>query len=137
MTREEVVKSREYQISYAACKYADSIAQHDDRKTYCIEDFEAGANWADEHLQNHWHDAESDDLPPYDKEVIVLCRRAEYFQEVCFAHRPDPKGWYAKSLATGKIEHYRAETYGKGGWNIDGVKWWLDVELPKMEEEEQ
>lgn len=49
MTREEVVKSREYQISNAACKYADSIAQHDYRKTYCIEDFEAGAEWADKH----------------------------------------------------------------------------------------
>lgn len=51
MTREEVVKSREYQISNAACKYADSIAQHDDRKTYCIEDFEAGAEWADKHQE--------------------------------------------------------------------------------------
>ena len=60
-----------------------------------------------------WHDAESDDLPPYNKEVIVLCRRAEYFQEICFAHRPDPKGWYAKSLATGEIEHYKAVTYGE------------------------
>lgn len=83
--------------------------------------FKAGAKWADEHPQNQWHDAESDDLPPYDKDVIVLCRRAEYFQEVCFAHRPDPK--------------VDAQTYGEGGWNIEHVRWWLDVELPKVEEQ--
>ena len=31
----------------AAEKYANSIAQHDERKTYCVEDFIAGAKWAD------------------------------------------------------------------------------------------
>ena len=25
----------------------------------------------------------------------------------------------------------RPKTYGKGGWNIPDVKFWLDVELPK------
>jgi hypothetical protein len=24
--------------------------------------------------------------------------------------------------------------YDKGGWNQHNVKWWLDLELPKMEE---
>ena len=131
MTREEIVLSKEYIFAKEACKYGDQDA---------IQAFEDGAEYGYKFAVENgdvWHDAESDDLPPYNKEVIVLCRRAEYFQEVCFAHRPDPKGWYAKSLATGEIEHYRAETYGKGGWNIENVKWWLDVELPKMEEEEE
>lgn len=83
-----------------------------------------------------WHDAESDDLPPYDKEVIALLGTEPYYR-VCFAHRPDPNGWDAKNLTTGKIEHHQAETYGKGGWNIYGVKWWLDVELPNGKGEEQ
>lgn len=83
-----------------------------------------------------WHDAESDDLPPYDKEVIVLIGKYAPFYTVCFGHRPDPAGWDGKDLDTGEIKHYQAKTYGKGGWNIYGVKWWLDIELPKMEEEE-
>lgn len=90
-----------------------------------------------EYVHSAWHDAESDDLPPYDKEVIVLLNKYEPFYNVCFAHRPDPAGWDGKDLDTGEIKHYQAKTYGKGGWNIFGVKWWLDVELPKVEEEEQ
>lgn len=88
-----------------------------------------------------WHDAESDDLPPYDKEVIVL-RRDGDFRMICFAHRPNPNGYDCKSVLTGEIYHYNAETFGKG-WNIEHVKWWLNVELPKdieltkMEEEEE
>lgn len=31
----------------AADEYANSIAQHYERKTYCVEDFIAGAKWAD------------------------------------------------------------------------------------------
>lgn len=89
-----------------------------------------------EYIHCAWRDAESDDLPPYDKEVIVLLSKYEPFYNVCFAHRPDPAGWDGKDFDTGEIKHYQAKTYGKGGWNIYGVKWWLDVELPKVEEEE-
>ena len=31
---------------------------------------------------------------------------------------------------------YEIMNYGNGGWNIPNVKWWLDLELPKMEENE-
>lgn len=34
------------QTSNAATEYANSIARSDERKRYCIEDFEAGAEWA-------------------------------------------------------------------------------------------
>lgn len=84
-----------------------------------------------------WHDAEGEDLPPYDKEVIALIGTLEPYYTVCFAHRPDPAGWDGKSFSTGKVEHFTPKTFGIGGWNIYGVKWWLDVELPKAEEEEQ
>lgn len=83
-----------------------------------------GANWQKEHL---WKPADGDDLPEYDREVIALLDNGK----VVFAHRPDSKGWDAKSIITEKVEHYTPETYDKGGWNIPDVKYWLDVELPK------
>jgi len=79
-------------------------------------------------LLTFWHDAESDDLPPIDEEVIALDRRGR----ISFAHRPNPKGFDGTSLSTGKRNHYTPELYGKGGWNWDGVRWWMPCpEIPK------
>lgn len=85
-----------------------------------------------------WHDAQGDDLPEIDREVIVLTQsypldKGEY--AVSFAHRPYKKGYLGKSLVTGNIETFYPHTYGKGGWNIPDVKWWLDCSLPNLEEE--
>lgn len=77
-----------------------------------------------------WHDAEGDDLPPYDKEVIALKNDGD-FRMICFAHRPNPNGYACRSILNGNIYHYNAKTFGKCGWNLDKIKWWLDVELPK------
>ena len=87
-------------------------------------------------MKELWKSAEGSDLPIFDREVIVLTQPypledSEY--AVYFAHRPDPKGWDGKSIITGKVEHYTPKTYGKGGWNIPDVKWWLDCSLPNME----
>jgi hypothetical protein len=100
--------------------------------------FAAGVMWADKH-QNLWHDAQGDDLPEIDREVIVLTQsypleKGEY--AVSFAHRPYKKGYLGKSLVTGNIETFYPHTYGKGGWNIPDVKWWLDCSLPNMEEQQ-
>lgn len=88
-----------------------------------------------------WKPADGDDLPEIDREVIVLVgvknpvtTDSMWGCEVAFAHRPNPDGWDGKSITTGKVEHYDVQTYGKGGWNIPDVKFWLDCELPKMEE---
>ena len=81
--------------------------------------------WADAH-QDHWHDAQGDDLPDIDREVIVLRENGA----VCFAHRPNKKGYLGKSLVTGNIKTFYPHTYGKGKWNISNVKWWLDVDIP-------
>ena len=81
---------------------------------------------------NHWHDAQGDDLPPIDKEVIVLLKSGA----VCFAHRPNKKGYLGKSIVTGNIETFYPQTYGKGGWNILNVKWWCDINLPEERGEE-
>jgi hypothetical protein len=83
-----------------------------------------------------WHDAQGDDLPPIDEEVIVLCDDGHGCYKVSFGHRPFKKGYLGKSLVTGNIETYYPETYGKGGWNIPDVKWWLDCVLPNMEEQQ-
>lgn len=81
-----------------------------------------------------WHDAQGDDLPEIDREVIVLCDDGHGGYKVCFGHRPYKKGYLGKSYVSGNIETFYTHTYGKGGWNIPDVKWWLDVELPNMEE---
>lgn len=90
--------------------------------------FIKGAEWQ---LGNLWHDAQGDDLPPIDEEVIVICNNGK----VCFGHRPYRKGYLGKSMVTGNVETFYPHTYGKGGWNIPDVKLWLDVELPNMEEQ--
>ena len=89
---------------------------------------QTSAEWRDANL---WHDAQGDDLPEIDKEVIVLLNNGK----VCFAHRPYKKGYLGKSYVTGNIETFYTYTYGTGGWNIPDVKWWLDCVLPNMEEE--
>ena len=79
--------------------------------------------------QNLWHPADGDDLPEIDREVIVLLSN----NKVCFAHRPQ-EYWDGKNIATEEITRYYPKRYDKGGWNIPDVKWWLDLDLPKMEE---
>ena len=77
--------------------------------------------------KNLWHDAQGDDLPKFDREVIVLTTNGKVF----FAHRPDPQGYWGRSVIHGEREHFTPQTYGKGGWNIPDVEWWLDVEIPQ------
>lgn len=85
-----------------------------------------------------WKDAQGDDLPEIDKEVIVLVKafpkQGDGLLKVSFAHRPNPDGWDAKSIITEKVEHYIPKTFDKGGWNIPDIVYWLDVKLPKETE---
>ena len=94
--------------------------------------FEAGGKWQLEHL---WHDAQGKDLPEIDREVIVLCDDGYGGYKVYYGHRPYKKGYLGKSLVTGNMETFYPHTYGKGGWNIPDVRYWLDADLPKEEEE--
>lgn len=73
-----------------------------------------------------WKDAQGDDLPEIDREVVVLLNNGR----VAFGHRP-PEYWDGKNIITGKVTRNYPKTYDKGGWNIPDVKFWLDVELPK------
>ena len=89
--------------------------------------FKAGAKWQ---IENLWKSADGEDLPVFDREVIALLNNGK----VVYAHRPNPDGWDGKSITTGEVKDYDVQTYDKGGWNIPDVKFWLDCELPKMEE---
>ena len=73
-----------------------------------------------------WKDAQGDDLPEIDREVIAILDNGN----VVFAHRP-PEFWDGKNIITGEVTRNYPKTYDKGGWNIPNVKYWLDVELPK------
>lgn len=86
--------------------------------------FIKGAEWRDANL---WHNAQGDDLPEIDREVIVLDKRGK----ACFGHRPVNYYEIIHGTTTERIE---PKKYGKGGWNIPDVKWWLDCNLPNMEE---
>lgn len=92
--------------------------------------FIEGVAWADAHHQNLWHDAQGDDLPEIDREVIVLCGDGHGGYMVCFGHRPFAEGYDVKNLDGKVLDRITPRIYGKGGWSIPNVKWWLDVELP-------
>ena len=96
--------------------------------------FISGAEWV---LNNLWKPADGDDLPEIDREVVVFTQNFPDdagIMKVAIAHRPNPNGWDGRSILTGEVDHYTPKTYDKGGWNIPDVKWWLDLDLPKMEE---
>ena len=91
--------------------------------------FKKGAQWQKVNL---WKDAQGDDLPEIDREVIVLyqpypCEGNEYV--VGFAHRPK-EYWDGRNIETDEVTRYYPKKYDKGGWNIPDVKFWLDMELP-------
>lgn len=76
-----------------------------------------------------WHDAQGDDLPEIDREVIVMDKKGM----VCFGHRPVESFTGVSLTNHSEMEEYYPERYGKGEWNIPDVKWWLDVDIPKPE----
>lgn len=95
--------------------------------------FMAGVAW---HEEKAWVRV-SDRLPEIDREVVVLADisnkmgirprelQGEPCYQICFAHRVDKSH---KVVVDGK--GYEPEAYDKGGWNIEGVKYWLDLKLP-------
>ena len=88
--------------------------------------FISGAEWI---LNNLWKPADDNELPEIDREVVALLEDGK----VVFAHRP-PEYWDGKNIITNEVTRYYPKRYDKGDWNQPNVKWWLDLELPKMEE---
>ena len=81
--------------------------------------------------ESAWKPADGDELPEIDREVIALIPAYDGWK-VVFAHRPDPIGYWGKSVLSDEYKHFLPETYD--GWNIPNIKWWLDLDLPKVEE---
>lgn len=82
-----------------------------------------------------WHSVD-ECLPEIDEEVIALTNQMngktlDTARRICYAHRPDPKGWDGRSLDTGEVKHYDVVTYN--GWNVPGVRYWMPC--PKIPEE--
>ena len=76
--------------------------------------------------EEFWHKAQGDDLPPINKEVIVLTDNGNVYR----AHRPNPDGFYVKNLDGKILDHIQPMRYDNGGWNIPNVKYWLDLFIP-------
>lgn len=117
MTRKE--EREEAAREYTKKWYKDLGIEPEDYPTdakITIDEFTKGAEWAD---STAWKPADGDSLPEIDREVIALVEEYGYYKAV-FAHRPNPNG--------------NAICYDEGGWNQPNVKWWLDLELPKMED---
>ena len=107
-------------------KDLEEAAEEWDESLYRSDAFIAGAQWQKEHL---WKDAQGDDLPEIDREVIALLSNGT----VVYAHRPQ-EYWDGKNIATGEVTRHYPKRHDKGGWNIPDVKFWLDCVLPKIEE---
>lgn len=111
--------------------YRDNIPFAGEYQTDYRQGVMDGAKWQKNHL---WKPADGDDLPEYEREVIVFTQNYPDnagMMMVAIGHRPTPEGFDGKSLTTGEVEHYTPKTYDKGGWNIPNIVYWLDVELPK------
>ena len=108
-------------LEEAAMQYAKSKHKDTTLQQIVSWDFKAGAKWKKGNL---WKNAQGDDLPEIDREVIALLNNGK----VVFAHRP-PERWYGRNL-DGEEHLFEPETYDKGKWNIPNVVWWLDLDLP-------
>ena len=84
--------------------------------------------WAERASRKHWKSANGDELPDIDREVIALTTEGK----VVFAHRPK-ESWVGKNIETGEVTAHYPKRYDAGGWNQLDVKWWLDIQLPKID----
>ena len=82
-----------------------------------------------------WKDAEGEELPEIDKEVIAIVGETHgdiTLNKVVFAHRPK-ESWQGKNICNGEVETHYPKRYGKGGWNQEGVRYWLDAPIPMLD----
>ena len=82
-------------------------------------------------IDSLWKDANGDVLPEIGREVIALVgldEKGDY--RVVFAHRVDPDRVIRTTIDNKPLELH-PNKYGKAGWNLPNLKYWLDLELPK------
>lgn len=118
--------TREEQIEQRACQLGNCLASMA---------FIKGAKWADANL---WKSADGEDLPELEREVVVFTQNFPNdvgIMKVAIAHRPNPNGWDSRNILTGEVEHFVPKTYGKGGWSLPDVIYWLDAKFPFKEDD--
>ena len=135
MTREEILNSLRDTAHNVAVFKTWALSEEECAK-YCDSSytfgFMCGALWQKGDL---WKSADGRELPEYEREVVAFTQdfpNDAGIMRIAIAHRPDPKGWDGKSITTGEVEHYTPKTYGKGGWNIPDVKFWLDYDINEL-----
>ena len=123
-------KIRKEIIEYLKYKYESPNAINRDYDKWIAWLEKQGAEWAD---RTAWKPADVDELPEIDREVITIVKENDHYK-VVFAHRPS-EYWDGRNILTNEVTRNYTERYDKGEWNQPNVKWWLDLELPKMEME--
>ena len=109
-------------------------------ETMCVYDYHAGfvdgAKWQKEQMMAKavdssklWKSADGSELPDIEREVIALTKDGH----IVFAHRP-PEWWDGKDIDTGKVTRRYPKRYGVGQWNIPDIKYWLDIQIPDIEQ---
>ena len=127
MTRKEQIEQKAKELGQKYFPNENNIWARPNYEAQCVEfACKEMMEWEEEH-QSHWHDAQGDDLPPIDREVIVLLDNGK----VRFAHRPVESYTAVSIINHSEMEEYYPKHYDKGGWNIPNVKWWCDISLPK------
>ena len=126
MTREEqinavaVSKGIEFKNNLIKESVSEGIARM--YSNIAVSYFEKGAKYADEHPKNLWKDAQGEDLPEIDREVIALVKMYGCYK-VVYAHRPN----------VNELDTYQPMPFDKGGWNMPDIAYWLDLDLPIKE----
>lgn len=114
----------------------DKIKAEVEKKTHGEQDFrdedsEYGYRSCARDILSFLDTLKVEELPEIDRVVIALIPAYDGWK-VVFAHRPDPVGYWGKSILSDEYEHFQPETYD--GWNIPNIKWWLNLDLPKTDE---
>ena len=134
MTRKEEIEKQAFAVYPIIMETLIPLsADHEEVKQDCNhflrKAYINGIKWAD---RTAWKSADGDNLPEIDREVIALVWENDRYK-VVFAHRP-PEHWFGRDILTREVTCYTPKRYDKGGWNQPNVKWWLDLELPKIGE---
>lgn len=121
--------TRKEEIVQAAKRYYNEVKYLSCLSGTPINAFKVGAEWAD---STAWKPADGNNLPQIYREVIALVEENGHYK-VVYAHRP-PEYWDGRNTLTNEVTRNYTKRYDKGEWNQPNVKWWLDLELPKMKE---
>ena len=144
MTKEEILKGTSQlirDIDMCTTDLVEARMKHDDGEVLIalheMERLMVGVHqelgFLYDYIKGLWKDAQGDDLPEIDRDVVALVGLEDNDYKVVFAHRVNTAGYNGKSLITGETIRYVPKGYDKGGWNQPNLRFWLDLPLPVKE----